>query len=126
MLLSIVSVVLTLATLVIYCGMSIEVYYRKKNSFWLKDKFNSNLWVVEGFNIEIFMLIGLIFDLYKWQLFIAMTKEYDSSIKNRLELEAKILKTKITIYYIFIGVASIVVLTYVTLVTGYLASSNQE
>jgi hypothetical protein len=68
----------------------------------------------------------LIFDLYKWLLFIAMTTEFDSSIKDRQELEAKILQIKIKIYYIFVVLTFAIVMAYVILTMGYLINSSQR
>ena len=68
----------------------------------------------------------MIFDLYKWLLFIAMTTEFDSSIKDRQELEAKILQIKIKIYYIFVVLTFAIVMAYVILTMGYLINSSQR
>ena len=87
MIFSIVSVVFTLCSLVIYCGCLIDVQLKRNYSFWAKSLLRYNILTIEGFNIELFMLLGLIFDLYKWCLFIASTKEFDKSIKNRYSLE---------------------------------------
>ena len=126
MILSICSVVLTLLSLVIYCGMSLDVYIKRSSSFWLQTNLRANIWIAEGFNIEIFILLGLIFDLYKWHLFIAMTKEYDESIKDRTPLEAKVLQNKIRVYYAFILVASLVIIAYVALLSVFLATSYSK
>ena len=80
---SIGSVVLSLLTLVIYCGQNIEISLQRNYSIWLETLLMSNIITAEGFNIEMFILLGLIFDLYKWWLFIASTKEYNEEIKDR-------------------------------------------
>ena len=127
MMLSICSVVLSLLSLVTYCAMCLEVYIRRRSaSFWLQNPLRANIWVCEGFNIEIFILLGLIFDLYRWHLFIAMTKQYDESIKDRVAVEAKVLQNKIRIYYVFILVASVVTITYVALLSIVLATSYSK
>lgn len=84
----------------------------------------STIWTAIGNTIEIFILLGLIFDLYKWLLFIAMTTEYDSEIKDRQELEAKILQKKIKIYYIFVVLTFVIVIGYVSLTMGLLINSS--
>ena len=71
-------------------------------------------------------MFALIFDLYKWHLFIAMTKEHDGRIKDRRALEAKVLQNKIRVYYAFILVASVVFITYVALISVFLATSDYK
>ena len=82
-----------------------------------------NFLIVLGHNIEIFILLGLIFDLYKWQLFIAMTRDSQDGSKSSHQLDREVLQAKIKIYYIFVGAASIMVVTYITLTSIFLATT---
>jgi hypothetical protein len=52
-----------------------------------------------------------------------MTKEHEGRIKDRRALEAKVLQNKIRVYYVFILVASVVFITYVALISAFLATS---
>ena len=122
MLFSFTCIVSTLTALIVYCGCNIEISINRENSFW-DPHFRINVLTVLGYNIEIFILLGLIFDLYKWQLFIAMTRDSEDGSKGRKQLEREILQAKIKIYYIFVGAASVILVTYIILVSIFLATT---
>jgi hypothetical protein len=79
LLFSFTCIVSTLTALIVYCACNIELSIKRKNSFWYPD-FRNNVLIALGYNIEIFILLGLIFDLYKWLLFIAMTRDNEDGI----------------------------------------------
>ena len=82
MLLSFTCIVSTLTVLIFYCACNIEKSTKRDKSFW-DSYFRVNVLTALGYNIEIFILLGLIFDLYKWQLFIAMTRDSQDGSKDR-------------------------------------------
>lgn len=123
MLLSVICVVLTLATLVTFCSIKIyQASYTNSNSISGKP-FRENLVITLGYNIEFFIILGLLLDLYKWWLFIALTKETGFSIKHIEEKEKQVLKQKIQIYYIFLTIACMFIITFGTLETLFLVFS---
>ena len=69
------------------------------------------------------MLLGLIFDLYKWHLFIAMTRDPKERSISRKAAEIIILKSKKKIFFVFIGFGSIFVITYLVLASFYIATA---
>jgi hypothetical protein len=122
MLFSFTCVVSTLTLLIFYCACNIERSINRDKSFW-DPYLRINVLVALGYNIEIFILLGLIFDLYKWQLFIAMTRDSQDGSKDSQQVDREVLQTKIKIYYIFVGTASLMMLTYITLICIFLATT---
>ena len=125
MLFSFTCIVSTLTALIVYCACCIESSIKRNKSFW-DPKFRNNVLTAMGYNIEIFILLGLIFDLYKWQLFIAMTRDSQDGSKDRHQLDREVLQAKIKIYYIFVVAASLMLVTYVTLISIYLLTTPEE
>jgi hypothetical protein len=90
-----------------------------------------------GFILEFVILSGLIFDLYKWWLFIAMTndesnedllfnEQIDNSTKKMSEVDAQKLKFKIKVYNSFITIGVIMVLSGLTLAIGFIITVIPE
>lgn len=86
-----------------------------------------------GFILEVVILCGLIFDLYKWWLFIAMTNDennedlkynehIENSTKKHSEIDLKKLQFKIKVYYIFIILTSLMLLGAITLTIGFIST----
>jgi hypothetical protein len=125
MLFSFTCIVSTLTALIVYCACYIERSIKRKKSFW-EPYFRVNVLTAMGYNIEIFILLGLIFDLYKWQLFIAMTRDSQDGSKGKNQLDKEVLQAKIKIYYIFVVSASLMLVTYVTLISIYLLTTPEE
>ncbi len=89
-----------------------------------------------GFILEFVILFGLIFDLYKWWLFIAMTtpsnsngegdSEFNEQIMNQTKSNTKVpnevhkLEFKIKIYYAFIVIGSLLIIGALVLSIGFI------
>ena len=125
MLFSFTCIVSTLTALIVFCACNIERSINRQKSFW-DSYFMVNVLTAIGYNIEIFILLGLIFDLYKWQLFIAMTRDSQDGSKSSHQLDREVLQAKIKIYYIFVVSASLMLVTYVTLISIYLLTTPEE
>jgi hypothetical protein len=122
MLLSNFAVLITLGLLIIFCAFNLDDIFQEK-SFWAKTNLRWNTLSSIGFFLEIFILLGLIFDLYKWWLFIVSTKVNDDQMSKISNLEFKILQLKIRTYYFFLSLTSIIVIIFVSFVTMFLYTS---
>lgn len=73
---SIVCVHSALGILVLYDSIMIDVNYHRKDSVFSSTRMVFALFTtLLGFILEVVILCGLLFDLYKWWLFIAMTND---------------------------------------------------
>jgi hypothetical protein len=85
-----------------------------------------------GFILEFVILTGLLFDLYKWWLFIAMTNDdrseddnlfnehIENSTKMITEIDTQKLRFKIKVYYAFWMIGILTVLSAMTLAIGFI------
>ena len=73
---SIICVHSALGILVLYNSISIDInIYRDRSLFETSRMIFALSQTLLGFILEVVILLGLIFDLYKWWLFIAMTSD---------------------------------------------------
>ena len=133
LLFSIVCVHSSLGILVIYNAINIDCNIRRDRSIFESTNMIFSLCTtLLGFILEFVILMGLIFDLYKWWLFIAMTtqegvEDFNEQILNQTkkysEIEAadhKKLEFKIKAYYTFIAIGGLVLLGAITLSIGFI------
>jgi len=66
-----------LGNLVINNSICIDLFFKREASIFDKSDMASACVALVGFTIEVFILYGLILDLYKWWLFIALVNEQD-------------------------------------------------
>ena len=55
-----------------------------------------------------------------------MTRDSQDGSKDRHQLDREVLQAKIKIYYIFVVAASLMLVTYVTLISIYLLTTPEE
>jgi hypothetical protein len=143
MLFSIICVHCALGILVVYDSIQIDISIRRDKSIFESTNMILALsTTLLGFILEFVILSGLIFDLYKWWLFIAMTNdesnedlsfneridditksdEYENSTKKLSAVEAQKLKFKIKVYYSFIMIGIVMVLSAMTLTIGFIVT----
>lgn len=129
---SIICVHSALGILVLYDSIMIDVnIYRDRSAFESTNMIFALSTTLLGFILEFVILSGLILDLYKWWLFIAMTndernedllfnEQIENSTKKMSEIDAQKLKFKIKVYNSFISIGVMMVLSAVTLTVGFI------
>jgi hypothetical protein len=135
---SIICVHCALGILVLYDSFMIDInIYRNKSVFESTRMIFALSTTLLGFILEFVILSGLIFDLYKWWLFIAMTndenneellfnEQIENSTKKNSEIDAQKLKFKIKVYYSFIAIGILMILSAVTLTLGFIITVIPE
>lgn len=82
MILSITTITLILANLIIFNAITIDINLKDENrggqSFFYETWTTFNIYASIGFLLELFILLALLLDLYKWVIFIVMTMNLKS------------------------------------------------
>jgi hypothetical protein len=136
---SIICVHSALGILVIYDSFQIDIsYYRDRSIFESTRMIFALSTTLLGFILEFVILSGLIFDLYKWWLFIAMTNDdsseddqlfnehIENSTKMITEIDTQKLRFKIKVYYAFWMIGILTVLSAMTLAIGFIITVVPE